>query len=93
MLPGNKKWTRFFAYAASIVAMVHVSALLGGVLADRLFSQGPLDWGPPLAGMVAGSFAGVLFGALLGRYAERNVSLFWLMQLTAVGFLIFLPLM
>jgi predicted MFS family arabinose efflux permease len=82
---------RFFAYAGSIVAMVHLGGLGIGKLAQTV-QRSTSEPGPSIAGFVAGIALGVIAGAFLGGPAYRNSAVYWVVQAIAAGFLLFLPL-
>ena len=82
---------RVFAYAGSVVAMVHLCALVCGRLYQAI-QQPSATPGVSTAGFLAGIAMGVIAGTLIGGPASRNPLTYWAMQATAAGFLMFLPL-
>jgi len=82
---------RFFAYAGSILAFVHVCALGLGML-DRNLNRRPAEGGVPVGGFFIGIAVVLVLGALLGGFVSRNTALYVLVQVVTAGFLVFLPL-
>lgn len=80
------------AYVASIVALMHVGALIGGLLHERLGVGQSVEGGVSLVGFILGGVSGALLGGYIGLVAYGNLWVYWAMQLVAVGFIIFLPL-
>lgn len=83
---------RFFAYAGPIVALVHACALGGGLLYQRLFDARSVEGGVSVAGFLIGIVAGVGLGAWAGAAVSQNTAAYWIAQIAAAAFLIFLPL-
>ena len=82
---------RMFAYAGSVIALVHICALTLGLL-DQRWNRRPVEAGVPIGGFLIGIAVGVVLGLVLGVFVSRTPALYWIVQLTAVAFLIFLPL-
>ncbi len=87
--PGTR---RFFAFAGSILALVHICALVFGMIETRYYRR-PVESGVPLGGFLIGILAGILLGVLTGSAISRNYVLYWAVQVVVAGFLIFLPLL
>jgi hypothetical protein len=83
---------RFFAYGGTIVTLVHACALVGGLLYQRLFDARSVEGGVSLAGFLIGILAGVGLGAWAGSAVSQNIAAYWIAQIAAAAFLIFLPL-
>jgi hypothetical protein len=82
---------RLFAYGGSVIALVHICALGLGLL-DQRWHRRPVEGGIPVGGFLAGIAVGLVLGAVLGVFADRTPAIYWVVQLTAAAFLIFLPL-
>jgi len=87
-MPGGR---RVFAYLGPIVALAHVGALVGGLLSQQLKRQS-VEGGVSLAGFLIGLALGILLGVALGGPADRNPVIYWVAQIAAAGFIMFLPL-
>jgi hypothetical protein len=83
---------RFFAYAGPMVALAHAGALGIGLLYAQLFDKRSVEGGVSLVGFLIGIVIGLIAGALLGGTVLRNTALYWIAQIVAAGFLVFLPL-
>jgi hypothetical protein len=82
---------RMFSYAGSVIALVHICALTVGLL-DQRWNRRPVESGVPIGGFLIGIAVGVVLGLVLGVFVSRTPALYWVVQLTVVAFLIFLPL-
>ena len=88
----NTPWARrFFAYAGSVLALVHVCALGIGML-DAHFNKRPVEGGAPVGGFLIGIAVGVVLGLLVGGTVSRNTVLYIVVEVVAAGFLMVLPL-
>ena len=82
---------RVFAYAGSVLALVHVCAMVLGLL-DRNLNRRPAEGGVPVGGFFTGIAVGLVLGVLLGGFVSRNTVLYVLAQVITAGFLAFMPL-
>jgi hypothetical protein len=82
---------KFLAYAGSVLAFVHLCALLFGKL-DVYWNRRPVEGGVPVGGFTVGIAVGLILGLLLGGMVSRNSVLYYSVQVVASGFLMFLPL-
>ncbi len=89
LVQSNDTGRRILAYLACVLAFLHVGALLGGVLEDRIRSDPQVI---SLIGFTVGGILGVLTGIITGRYAVNVLWFYWVVQIVTVGFLVFLPL-
>ena len=92
LLRGNPVGRKVFAYLGSIVALVHLCALAGGMLLKWYIGRTSVEGGVNMAGFLAGVVVGVILGLFAGSFVSRNEVVFWLIQIVAVAFLMFLPL-
>ena len=82
---------RIFAYLGAMVALAHAGALVGGLISQRL-ARRSIEGGVSLTGFLIGLCLGVLVGAAIGSLVSRNSTLFWITQIAAAAFIMFLPL-
>lgn len=85
---GNK----IFAFLGSIVAFVHICALSGGMLLKWFVGRTSVEGGVNMAGFLVGCLVGLILGIVAGSFVSRNDIAYWLVQVVAVGFIIFFPL-
>ncbi|MFN0105292.1 MAG: hypothetical protein ACKV2U_24795 [Bryobacteraceae bacterium] len=88
VLQGHPPGRRIAAYIGSVLLMVHVCALAGGFVYQKVSRDGV----PALAGFLGGIAAGIVLGLIAGETVARQPVLFWIVQAVAVLFLAFLPL-
>lgn len=85
-------WRGFFAYAGPIVALAHAGALGGGVFYQHFFEKRSVEGGVSMLGFLIGLAAGIVLGAVAGTVVFRNAVLYWVAQIAAAAFIMFLPL-
>jgi ABC-type nitrate/sulfonate/bicarbonate transport system permease component len=89
---GNLLGRKLLSYTGSIVALVHVMALAGSLIQNWLVGQQSIEGGVNIVGFIAGCVVGLVLGTLIGSVALRNDLLYWVVQIVAVGLIVFLPL-
>jgi hypothetical protein len=82
----------FFSYAGSIIAFVHAGALGCGLLYQRSFDRRSVEGGVSMVGFLIGVVVGVVLGIWAGGAVSRNSAAYWLAQIAAAAFIVFLPL-
>jgi len=82
---------RFLAYSGSVLAFVHICALVFGKI-DTHYNRRPVEGGVPLGGFIVGIAVGIILGVVAGGAVSRNPVLYWAVQVVAAAFLMFLPL-
>lgn len=89
---GNPTGRRILAFFGSIVGFVHVGAVAGGLLLKLMTGRTSVEGGVNMAGFLAGCIVGLILGVVAGSFVSRNEIAYWLVQLIAVAFVVFLPL-
>lgn len=88
----NPAARRIFAFLGSIVGFVHVGAATGGLLLKLMTGRTSVEGGVNMAGFLAGCVVGLILGVVAGFFVSKNETAYWLVQLVAVAFIVFLPL-
>ena len=92
VLRGNPLGRKIFAFLGSIVALVHVCALGGGMLLKWFSGRTSVEGGVNMAGFLVGSVVGLILAVFAGSFVSRNEVAYWLIQVVADAFLVFFPL-
>jgi hypothetical protein len=88
----NPTARKVFSYLGSIVTLVHVAGLAGGMLQNWLGGRSSVEGGVNMAGFVVGCALGVILGSVVGGVAAKMDLLYWAVQIVAAAFIVFLPL-
>jgi hypothetical protein len=79
----------FFSYLPATYTGLYLGATGGGLLGESAAGGDPMNWGPPLAGMLVGGLLGAAAGVGLGYAASHNAGVYYTTQAAYTGIVMF----